>query len=47
MRVTEHRHMVPREVVASPSLEILRICLDMVLGNQLWMALLGQGDWTR
>jgi len=47
VRVTAHWHRVPRESVASPSLEILRICLDMVLGNQLWVALPGQGGWTR
>jgi len=40
VRVTEHRHRVPREVVASLSLELLRICLDMVLDNWLWVALL-------
>ena len=35
VRVTEHRHRVPREVVASLSLEMLRICVDTVLGRQL------------
>ncbi|KAK4830720.1 hypothetical protein QYF61_013170 [Mycteria americana] len=35
VRVTEHCHRLPREVVESPSLEILKSCLDTVLGNQL------------
>ncbi|KFV99513.1 hypothetical protein N327_09483, partial [Fulmarus glacialis] len=33
VRVTEHRRRLPREVVDSPSLEILKSRLDMVLGN--------------
>lgn len=28
MRVTKHRHRVPRAVVESPSLEIFKSCLD-------------------
>ena len=35
VRVTKHWHRLPREVVASPSLEIFKSYLDMVLGNQL------------
>jgi len=35
VRVTEYWHRLPREFVESPSLEILRSCLDTVLGNQL------------
>ncbi|KFP99391.1 hypothetical protein N329_00688, partial [Haliaeetus albicilla] len=31
VRVTEHRHRLPREAVESPSLEIFRSCLDTVL----------------
>ena len=42
MRVTEHQHRLPREAVESPPSEILKSCLDMVLGNQLGVALLEQ-----
>ncbi|KAK4825064.1 hypothetical protein QYF61_023068 [Mycteria americana] len=42
VRVTEHWHRLPREVVESPTLGILRSCLDTALGNQLWVALLEQ-----
>jgi len=35
VRVTEHRHRLPREVVDSPSLEILESHLHMVLGSLL------------
>ena len=51
VRVTEHRHRLPRAVVESPSTEILKSCLDTVLGNRLWVALMeqgvGQGDLQR
>ncbi|KFW09687.1 hypothetical protein N327_05914, partial [Fulmarus glacialis] len=33
VRVTEHWHRLPGEVVESPSLEIFESHLDMVLGN--------------
>ncbi|KAK4816119.1 hypothetical protein QYF61_011355 [Mycteria americana] len=43
VRVTEHWHRLPRDVMESPSLEILKSHLDAVLGNRLWVALLEQG----
>jgi len=42
VRVTECWKRLPREVVGSPSLEIFKSYLDMVLGNQLWVALVEQ-----
>ena len=47
VRVSKHWHRLLREVVESPSLEIFRSDLDMVLGNLLQVALLEQGCWTR
>ncbi|KFV78399.1 hypothetical protein N308_05559, partial [Struthio camelus australis] len=35
VRVTEHWHRLPREVVESPSLEIFKSHLDTILGNVL------------
>ncbi|KAK4823170.1 hypothetical protein QYF61_027074 [Mycteria americana] len=43
MRVTKHWHRFPREIVKSPSLEIFKSRLDMVLGNWLSVALLELG----
>ena len=45
--MNKHWHRLSREVVESPSLEIFKSHLDMVLGSWLWVALLEQGDWTR
>jgi len=39
VRVTEHWHRYPREVLESPSLEIFEISVDVVLGS--WPALGG------
>jgi len=47
VRVSEHWHRLPREVVESPPLEILKSCLDVVLGNLLQVALLEHGGWSR
>ncbi|KAK4832582.1 hypothetical protein QYF61_024373 [Mycteria americana] len=43
VRVTEHWHRLPREVVESLPLEILRSLLDT--GNQLYVALLRLAPW--
>jgi len=47
LRVTEHWHRLPREVVESPSLEIFKTRLDKVLCSLLWVTLLRQEGWTR
>ena len=46
LKVMEPWPRLPREAVESPSLEILRPCLDKVLCSLLWVTLLGQGVWT-
>jgi len=42
-RGTEHWHRLPREVAERPYLEMFKSCLDMVLGNRLYVTLLEQG----
>jgi len=43
LRVMETWPRLPREAVESPSLEIFKPRLDMVLCSLLWVTLLGQG----
>jgi len=35
MTVTKHWHKLPREVMESPVLEMLKSCVDVVLGSLL------------
>lgn len=41
--MAEYRHRFSWEAVGFPSLEVFKTYLDMVLGNQLWEALVEQG----
>lgn len=43
MGVAKRWHRLLRAAVESPSLEHLRSCMDMVLGNQLWWPCLSRG----
>jgi len=49
MKVVNHRHTLPREVVNVPSLETFKTRLDGALSNltKLKMSLLTAGSWTR
>jgi len=47
VRMTEHWHRLPKEAVESPTLEIFKSHLDMLLGSRLQEPLLEQGGWTR
>jgi len=46
LRVTEPWPRLPRGAVDSPSLEIFKPHLDVVLCSLLWVTLLRQGGWT-
>lgn len=47
VRVTQHWHRLPREILEYPSLEILKIHLDTALSNWLRMALLEHGELNK
>jgi len=47
VRVTEHRHRFPREIVVSPSLEMIKSHLHTIMDNLLLVVLLGQRGCTR
>ena len=47
LRVTEPWTRLPKGAVESPSLEILKTLLDVVLYSLLWLTLLRQEGWTR
>lgn len=45
--VFKHLNTFTREVVESPSVEIFKTHLNLVLGNLLWLTLLQQWGWKR
>ena len=47
VRVPEQWNRLPREAAESPSLEKLKIFLDVFLCPLLWVSLLKQWGWTR
>lgn len=47
VRVTEQWHKLPREVMESPTLEVFKSHLDLVLGNQLLVTLTEHRGRTR
>lgn len=47
MRVAKHWNKLPKHIVKSPSVEVLKTQLNIVLGNLLQQALLEQWDQTR
>ena len=46
-RIAEHWNRLPRGTVQSPSLEIFKTCLDVILCSLLKVKLLRQRGWTR
>jgi len=47
LRVTEHWNRLPVGFVESPSLEIFKTHLDVVLCSLLWVTLFWRGRWSR
>lgn len=47
VRMTKNWHKLTRELVESLSSEMLKSCLDVVLGIWLWVTLLEQEHWTK
>lgn len=47
VRVVKHRNTLPRELLESQSLQILRIWPGSVLGKLFYVTLLWAGGWTR
>lgn len=45
--MTEYWNRLPRDLVKSPSLEIVKSCLDKILSYLLYRALLEQRGWTK
>jgi len=43
-RISDHWHKLTRKFVESTSLEILKNCLDKILGNWMQVALFEQGS---
>lgn len=47
VRMAEHWNRLPRHLVESPSVEIVKSCLDTILSNMLWGTMLEQRGWTK
>lgn len=47
VRIAEHWNRLPTDLVESPSVEIVKSCLDTILSNMLWGTMLEQRGWTK